>query len=344
MPGVPSLGSVVGGDHGRRRKLTNTMDPSLLKTSVPAASGNVAAPSLRTLMKRKKDKEGSSSDSQEDEDGISPSSNTCINNWPRFWILASKPGNPDVTTVSPFVIDKAMYACIGTAKLIKKLRSGALLVEVSREAQAVSLQGLTMFASIPITASPHRSMNSCKGVIRSYDLAQMDEAELLSELRSQNVTEVRAISVMKDGMRRRTNTTILTFAQPTIPSHIKAGYYNVPVEQYLPNPLRCYKCQKYGHHQSLCRHPAACARCGQAAHGEEPCSGPPHCVNCNGGHSAFDKSCSKWLHEREITKVKVSQNISFPDARKIVEGRQPTQGRSFAAVAAKVTKSTGTQT
>ena len=61
-------------------------------------------------------------------------------------------------------------------------------------------------------------------------------------------------------------------------------------------------------------------------------------------YSAFDKSCSKWLHEREITKVKVSQNVSFPDARKIVEGRQPMQGRSFAAVAAKVTKSTGTQT
>ena len=320
------------------------MASSLLNPSVPAASGHVATTSLRNVIKRKKNKEGSSSDSQEDEDVDSPSSNTCVSNWPRFWILASKQGNPDVTTVSPFVIDKTLQGCIGTAKLIKKLRSGVLLVEVSREAQAVSLQGLTMIASIPITVTPHRSMNFCKGVIRSFDLAQMNEAELLSELQSQNVTEVRAISVMKDGMRRRTNTTILTFAQPTIPPYLKAGYYNVPVEQYLPNPLRCYKCQKYGHHQSLCRHPAACARCGQAAHGEEPCSGPPHCINCSGGHSAFDKTCSKWLHEREITKVKVSQNVSFPDARRIVEGRQPTQGRSFAAVAAKVMKSTGTQT
>ena len=179
------------------------MDPSLLKTSVPAASGFVATTSLRNVMKRKKDKEGASSDSQEDEDGVSPSSNTCTTNWPRFWILACKPGNPDVTTVSPFVIDKTLQGCIGTAKLIKKLRSGVLLVEVSREAQAVSLQGLTMIASIPIIVSPHRSMNSCKGVIRSYDLAQMDEVELLTERQSQNVTEVRAISVMRDGMRHK---------------------------------------------------------------------------------------------------------------------------------------------
>jgi hypothetical protein len=229
--------------------------------------------------------------------------------------------------------------------MIKKLRSGVLLVEVGREAQAVSLQRLTMIASIPITVTPHRSMNSCKGVVRSYDLAQMNEAELLSELQSQNVTEVRGISVTKDGMRRRTNTTILTFAQPSIPCSLKAGYLSVPVEQYFPNPLRCFKCQKFGHHQSLCKHPAACARCGQAAHGDDPCTGPPHCINCSGAHSTFDKACPKWLHEKEITKVKVSNNISFPDARKIVEGRQPTQGRSFAAVAAKkVSKSMGTQT
>ena len=107
------------------------------------------------------------------------------------------------------------------------------MVEVSREAQAVSLQRLTMIASIPITVTPHRSLNSCKGVVRSYDLAQMDDAELLSELQSQNVTEVRGISVTKDGMRRRTNTTILTFAQPTIPPSLKAGYLSIPV-QHIP--------------------------------------------------------------------------------------------------------------
>jgi hypothetical protein len=322
------------------------MDSSLSNPSVPAASGSAATPSLRNLMKRKK-KDGSSSDSQEEDEGA-PLSNSTINltrNWPRFWIIASKQGNPEVTSISPFVIDKTLQGCIGTAKTIKKLRSGVLLVEVSREAQAVSLQRLTMIASIPVTVTPHRSMNSCKGVVRSYDLAQMDDAELLGELQSQNVTEVRGISVTKDGVRRRTNTTILTFAQPSIPHSLKAGYLSVPVEQYFPNPLRCFKCQKYGHHQTLCKHPAACARCGQAAHGDDPCTGPPHCVNCSGSHTSFDKTCSKWLHEKEITKVKFSQNISFPDARKVVEGCQPTQGRSFAAVvAAKVTKSMGTQT
>src|ERR1700721_176015 len=317
------------------------MRSSLLNLSAPAASGPVASTSLRNLTKRKKD--GSSSDSQEDEEEASPSNTFTA--WPRFWILASQQGSPEVTTVSPFVIEKTLQGCIGTAKMIKELRSGVLLVEVGREAQAVSLQRLTMIASIPISVTPHRSLNSCKGIVRSYDLAQMNEAELLSELQSQNVTEVRGISVTEEGMRRRTSTTIVTFAQPTIPQTLKAGYLSIPVLQFFPNPLRCFKCQKYGHHQSLCKHPAACPRCGQVAHGDDPCTGPPHCINCSGAHSTFDKMCPKWLHEKEITKIKVSQNLSFPDARKIVEGRQPTQGRSFAAVAeTKVTKSIGTQT
>src|SRR6202021_1798111 len=119
--------------------------------------------------------------------------------------------------------------------MIKKLRSGVLLVQVGREAQAVSLQRLTMIASIPISATPHRNLNSYKGVVRSYDLAQMNEAELLCELQSQNVTEVRGISVTKEGMRRRTSTPILTFANPTIPASLKAEYLSIPVQQYFPN-------------------------------------------------------------------------------------------------------------
>ena len=159
--GCPLVGLRGGRGPWVTKKLTITMLSSLSNPSVPAASGSVAAPSLRNVMKRKKD--GSSSDSQEDDDGASPS-NTTLNlttNWPRFWIVASKQGSPDVTSVSPFVIDKTLQGCIGTAKTIKKLRSGVLLIEVSREAQAVSLQRLTMIASIPITVTPHRSMKVC---------------------------------------------------------------------------------------------------------------------------------------------------------------------------------------
>src|ERR1700690_3036042 len=98
------------------------MASSLLNPSVPAASGHVAKKSLRN-MKRKKNKTNStSSDSQEDDDGASDSNIVTTKHWPRFWIIASKHGSPDVTTVSSFVIDKLLQGSMGSAKTIKKLR------------------------------------------------------------------------------------------------------------------------------------------------------------------------------------------------------------------------------
>jgi len=52
-----------------------------------------------------------------------------------------------------------------------------------------------------------------------------------------------------------TNTYILTFDKLQLPEILKIGYLLVRVEQYLPTPLRCTKCQKFGHHATKCRNP-----------------------------------------------------------------------------------------
>src|ERR1700690_1517562 len=93
------------------------MASSLLNPSVPAASGHVAKTSLRKMKRKKNNTNSTSSDSQEDDDGASDTNIVTTTHWPRFWIIASQNGSPDVTTVSPFVIDKTLQGCIGTAKL-----------------------------------------------------------------------------------------------------------------------------------------------------------------------------------------------------------------------------------
>src|SRR5271163_1589649 len=163
----------------------------------------------------------------------------------------------------------------------------------------------------------------------------MEEKELVSELSTQAVTAVKQIYITKDGIKKKTNTMILAFNQTNLPKSIKAGYMNIRVQQFYPRPLRCFKCQHFGHHQTHCKHAALCARCGQAEHGENPCSGPLSCVNCKGNHSSFDKSCPKWIKETEVMKVKVNANLSFPEARKVVETRNnlPSAGLSYSTAA-----------
>jgi len=128
-------------------------------------------------------------------------------------------------------------------------------------------------AHVPVKVTPHRTLNSSKGVVRSRELASCDVAEITSELKSQGVTDAVIISV-KDGSdegRRKTNTVILTFNRPQPPSHITAGYLRIPVARYIPNPLRCFNCQRYGHGKAHCRRQQTCSRCGEVGHDQPDC-------------------------------------------------------------------------
>jgi len=58
------------------------------------------------------------------------------------------------------------------------------------------------------------------------------------------------------------------FALSRPPQHIKAGYIRLPVELYIPNPLRCYKC---GHGSNTCRGSAVCVRCGATDQNDSGC-------------------------------------------------------------------------
>ena len=62
------------------------------------------------------------------------------------------------------------------------------------------------------------------------------------------VTDVRRITVRRDGETKLTNTYVLTFNSPNRPTVVIIGFIQVKVDVYIPNPLRCYHCQVFGHH------------------------------------------------------------------------------------------------
>ena len=115
------------------------------------------------------------------------------------------------------------------------------------------------------------------------------------------------------------NTFILTFSSPTPPPFVRAAYMRVPVELFVPNPLRCFKCQRYGHGRSSCQRPAVCARCGSGDHEDTECHATPRCTNCGGSHTSHSKDCPEWSKQKAITQVKFERNIPFGEAKEIVQ-------------------------
>ncbi|GBO16319.1 hypothetical protein AVEN_86008-1 [Araneus ventricosus] len=118
----------------------------------------------------------------------------------------------------------------------------------------------------------------------------------------------------KGGQLLDTKHLVLTFHGSKIPESIKAGYVKLAVRHYLPNPLRCFKCQRFGHSKTSCRKTLTCARCTEAGHDSSDCTASEKCVNCKGSHTSFSRSCSAWkLRRRDnITVENVSQFCKPP--------------------------------
>ena len=212
--------------------------------------------------------------------------------FPRFLLVEATEKKKSITKLSPFVIQKTIQGMIGTVESIKKLKTDQLLIQTNRKVISDKILNLTEFSTLKVKATPHQSLNSSKGVIRCPDLSGLDEEEITTELTPQEVSHVRRISFTKDGKRIPTNTLVLTFSNPNLPKTIKIGYLVVKVNVYIPNPLRCYKCQKFGHHESRCKSDIErCEKCGDNAdfHNEKYCPGPLKCVNCGGPHEVTSK-------------------------------------------------------
>ncbi|GBO43202.1 hypothetical protein AVEN_141923-1 [Araneus ventricosus] len=258
------------------------------------------------------------------------------NIFPTFFVIGRiSTKNETFHGVSPFLVEKAITSGVGEVKSTKKLRSGDLLVEVESPKQAKEIAKIKSLSTIPVTVKPHATLNSSKGVISCGELLNESEEKITEELKSQGVIHVRRITIRRDGQLLNTKHLILTFDSNKLPEHIKAGYMRLSVRTYIPNPLRCFKCQRFGHSKTSCRGTLTCARCAEVGHESTDCTRTEKCANCKGEHTSFSQSCFAWKQEKGIITTKIKKQISYQEARKLVKSQTPTPGNSYVSVAKK---------
>ncbi|GFT42577.1 uncharacterized protein TNCV_2164981 [Trichonephila clavipes] len=187
----------------------------------------------------------------------------------------------------PSVELKAIQGIGGEPKSVKKLRSGDLLIETTTALETKSFSLAKMPLDSPLTVSPHSLLNTSRGVISEPDLLTTPETEILDGFSDQGVIQVRRITIIKkDNSVIPTKHLILTFNSPTLPKTTKAAYLNCKIRPYIPNPLRCFMCQRFGHSQTACRGQLTCSRCASVGHTSSECSLDQKCVNCSQPHSS----------------------------------------------------------
>ena len=156
----------------------------------------------------------------------SGSTNEEVEHFSRWLVIQATDDNQQsINRLSPFVVGKALKCQVGTLETVKRLQRGYLLVQTNNRIYSDLLPGMTSLADVPVMSSPHRSLSSSKGVVRSRDLARCDK-EIVSGLKSQGVTDAVVISVRSGSKCRITNTVILTFVRLGV-THSEYGLLTV---------------------------------------------------------------------------------------------------------------------
>ena len=103
------------------------------------------------------------------------------------------------------------------------------------------------------------------------------------------------------------------------PEKIFIGYMCYGVRPYVPPPLRCFKCQRFGHVGAVCKGKQRCGRCGgDHEYGKCEEGAKLQCCNCGGEHSSAYRGSGVSKTTEEVQRARVAQGIGYAEAIKKV--------------------------
>lgn len=113
----------------------------------------------------------------------------------------------------------------------------------------------------------------------------------------------------------------ITFREYMLPN--KLNLFQVPFRVYyfIPQPLLCKSCKRFGHLKKHCKAPNTCQKCFNVHEGE--CTTPvKNCRYCeNASHKTGNRECPETITQRELRKLMTINRISYKEAESRLDGR-----------------------
>ncbi|XP_055922831.1 uncharacterized protein LOC129953615 [Eupeodes corollae] len=178
---------------------------------------------------------------------------------------------------------------------ISQLKDGSILILAKDQTTADKfIQSKALDNICPVDIKLHANLNLSKGIVFAPCLVNVPETEIITELRSQNVTNVYKFTKLVQEKEKQiyipSGLMIFTFDSFQIPETIEIGWYKTKVSEYVPNPMRCRQCQLLGHTIKWCKRAASCVTCNLPPHDDNNCI-RTLCANCSGPQPASAKDC-----------------------------------------------------
>jgi len=220
----------------------------------------------------------------------------------------------------PLDFCRKLSSLVGAVTEVKVIRDSVRVTCVAPKQKMLLLQITDWFGKLVTVTEPwgkapagNRMPDSIKGIIFGVS-TELSESDIASETEAQSV---RRVTRWLNRDQIKTGSVILTY-EGALPDYVSIGFIRYRVKPYVPQPMRCNRCQRFGHIAANCKRQSRCVRCGQS-HNLDSCPIKDDvtkavCVNCNGQHSAAFRGCSKYQEVSKVLKVSVAQKLSYRDA------------------------------
>lgn len=242
-------------------------------------------------------------------------------------ILRFREGN-GVQALNPVKLTTVLKNQVGDIKLAKVLRDGNLLILCKNKEQSEKAYKMKEVGKCKVISASKVGMGErgAKGVIWGIPL-EMSTDEIKANIKGGKIKEAKRLTMFKEGVRTETGSILLEFEGENLPTKVTLGYIAYSVREYIPKPLRCFKCQRFGHNAAVCKGRVRCPRCGED-HEYENCGRKmqPKCCSCGGEHSVTYAGCQIMKREMQIQQVRVKNKTSYAEAVKMVN--QKTEDRN----------------
>lgn len=225
----------------------------------------------------------------------------------------------------PTVVHRALFSVIGEYEGPRPLRSGDLLVTCTSQKQVQTLLQSNCLtdkvsgASINVKTSLYPEKNFTNRAVISGVPLDITDSELLDNLKGAGVSAVKRLKRKVDTGYDACSAVLLFFCCDKVPESVNFSYLRFWTRPYNPPPLRCYRCNRYGHPQGSCRGKATCSKCGSSDHEHASCTKDKFCINCKKSHSAAYGGCRVYKTEAKLQVIKERSKVSYTEAKQILE-------------------------
>ena len=176
------------------------------------------------------------------------------------YTIFAKGKNTNITKQNRIKIQAELNGVVG--RRIQVNKSGdSLRIGCVNEAERRKIKSKATIADFEVTYSdPYKKDKNeeriKKGIIFQVD-PDFSEEEVCEEIGAKSVKRI----IKKIGGKEIKTAQMLVIFEQELPKQVMIGWRRHRVEIFIPDPIRCYQCQRYGHKASACNGYEKCSIC-----------------------------------------------------------------------------------